>query len=188
MAAAREMGYEPNPLAQRLAYGVGSNVVYLFGGVLDVGLTTEKFLLIQQELNRHSLEVPIYTCGDVPQGASQAAQIKQLCRQCPRAIICATQRLDADVFGEVQAYQNSGGIVVAFGLASPLACDQVVFDREDNAYQAARHLIESGHRDIGIGLSNPSGWALYAVNVPQGSRLKGFQRALEEAGLRFEPK
>ena len=185
MAAAREMGYEPNPLAQRLATGVGTNLVALCSGLLDVGLATEKILLIQKALTNRGLETPIYTFAAAvgPHGISQAAQMRQVCRQQPRAIVCATPALDNEVFGELAAYQREGGIVVTYDLAATLECDQVIFDREDNAYQAARHLIAHGHQRIGIGVSNPHSWPLDDPHSPLSARLRGFRRALEEAKL-----
>src|SRR5687768_9156847 len=61
LAAAREMGYRPNPLAQRLAHGQSRAMVSIVSGPLDVGLGTEKVVLIQKELADRSLEVPLYT-------------------------------------------------------------------------------------------------------------------------------
>ena len=187
MAVAREMGYQPNPLAQRLATGVSTNLVALCGGGLDVGLTTEKILLIQKALTSHALETPIYTFAAPvgPHGVSQALQARQVCRGQPRAIVCATPMLSAEVFAELEAYAHDGGIVVSYDVAAPLPCDQVIFDREDNAYQAARYLIAHGHRRIGIGVSNPHGWSLDDAHSPLAQRLRGFRRALEEAALPF---
>ncbi|HVK04559.1 MAG TPA: LacI family DNA-binding transcriptional regulator [Armatimonadaceae bacterium] len=189
--AARELGYEPNPLAQRLANGYRNPMVYIFSGTLDVGVATQKIRLIQQELNAASLEVPIYTCpesggGAAAQQRSQAAQIKQLCRQRPRAIVCAVQMVGEDVFSELAAYQREGGIVVSYDTPIPLECDQVVFDREDNAYRAAKHLLEWGHRKIGIGMSRTSLPLLLdpaAAGLPQSGRMRGFRRALDEFGV-----
>lgn len=185
-AKAREMGYSPNPLAQRLAFGANNNVVYIFSGVLDVGLATEKILLLQRQLNRLKLEVPIYTSGEanIFDGAAQADELRQLCLQRPRAIICAAQMVDAAVLGALKNYQENGGIVVTYDIALPIKCDQVVFDREDNAYQAARYLLEQGHRDLGLSISLPPSWESKA-NVPQDLRVKGFKRALEEYKVPF---
>lgn len=182
---AREMGYEPNPLAQRLANGVSKSLVCLCSGVLDLGLTTEKILLIQKELARQGLEAPIYTFTEpaVANGLSQAAQVRQICRQQPRAIVCGGQMLSDGALRELEAYAREGGIVVFYDVPVSLECDQVIFDREDNAYQAARYLIERGHRDIGIGLSNPNLVSLDDELSPLALRLKGFRRALFEAGL-----
>ena len=183
-AVAREMGYQPNPLAQRLAMGADNKMVCLCAGDLDVGITTEKILRIQKQMAGRGWETPIYTLPLAPGGTplSQAAQIGQLCRQQPRAIVCSALSLHASVYPELARYQEQGGIIVAYDVAVPLACDQVVFDREDNAYQAARYLIERGHRQLGLALSKwhePGG----DLNRAQNARAQGFERALHEAGL-----
>ncbi|HEX8465380.1 MAG TPA: LacI family DNA-binding transcriptional regulator [Abditibacterium sp.] len=185
LSVARELGYQPNPLAQRLANGVNNSMVCLCSGGLDLGLMTEKILLIQKELSRAGLEAPIYTFSHSEENgiSSQAAEIKLLCRQQPRAIVCAGQMLSSSVFPYLQAYQRDGGIVVCYDIAVPIECDQVIFDREDNAYRAAKYLIERGHQHIGIGLSNTSLWEHVEVTMPQSHRLRGFRRALTEFGL-----
>jgi LacI family transcriptional regulator len=194
LAVARELGYEPNLLAQRLAHGMGATTVCIYSGVLDVGLATEKILLVQKALGAQGVEAPIYTCSEPvadPAGQdaeAQAAQVRQVCRQRPRAIICAAQRVHPAVFRELAAYQNAGGIVVSYDTPVPLDCDQVIFDREDNGYQAARYLLEQGHRKIGVGMSavavpdtsGPNG------NDPQNYRMRGFRRALEEFGAAYQ--
>ncbi len=184
LAVAREMGYEPNPLAQRLANGHSNPAVCIFSGILDVGLATEKILLIQRELSRQSLEVPIYTCSEASgeTGRTQAAQVRQICRQRPRAIICAAQMIDNAVFNELQAYQDAGGTVVSYDIAVPLECDQVVFDREDNAYQAASYLLNRGHRKIGLAMTSSIDWLTHSPQYVQPARIKGFTRALAERG------
>lgn len=54
---------------------------------------------------------------------------------------------DPAVFAELAACQARGGGVVSYDydLPVPLDCGQVVFDREDNPSQAARHLLVHGH-------------------------------------------
>lgn len=187
---ANAMGYQPNPLAQRLAKGANNSLVCLCSGGLDVGLTTEKILLIQKELGKMALEVPIYTFAEwsTDSSQSQAAQVRNLCRQHPRAIVCATHALNPVVFEELAHYQAKGGIVISYDAETPLECDQVIFDREDNTYQGAKYLIERGHTRLGIGLSFPDRWPSNNVAPQQNQRLAGFQRALKEAGLSFEEK
>lgn len=184
-SAARELGYEPNPLAQHLARGYRDDLVCLFTGVLDVGLTTEKILNIQRELSSQSLDVPIYIHSERPGagGSSQTAQMRQLRRQRPRAIVCASHRVEPGVFRELEAYQREGGAVVSYDTAVPMDCDQVLFDREDNAYRAARYLLERGHRGLGIAISSSAGPLTGAVGDPVEARLRGFRRALGEFGL-----
>lgn len=188
---ARELGYAPNPLAQRLAHGQSHSLVCLVSGLLDVGLATEKVLLIQKALNARSLEVPIYTLGGpgAEGGQSQATRIEQLCRQRPRAIICAASVSDPAVLRDLEAYQHAGGIIVSYDSPMPLICDQVVFDREDNAYQGARHLLEAGHRRIGLAVSTMAAWSAGASSlpIPNTQRMNGFQRALAEYGVALRP-
>lgn len=183
-AVAREIGYAPNPLAQRLANGAHNPTVCIVSGSLDIGLATEKILLIQHALSTEALEAPIYTCseGTGEAGRSQAAQIRQICRQRPRAIVFAAQMAGPTVFPELEAYQRTGGIIVSYDVAVPLECDQVIFDREDNTSQAARYLLEHGHRHIGLGLSNPPPWLAHTGGLAQNLRLAGFRHTLEAFG------
>ncbi len=188
-STATELGYEPNPVAQRLANGYRNPTVYIFSGSLDLGLTTQKIRLIQQQLTARSLEVPLYTCptptGD--SGQAQVDQIRQLCRQRPRAIICAVPMVAPETFRELEAYQREGGIVVSYDTPVPLDCDQVIFDREDNGYQAARCLLLHGHTRVGIGMSKTPPRPAGSVDTPQSQRLRGFLRALSEFAVPFRP-
>lgn len=182
---AGELGYQPNPVAQHLARGYRSDLVCLFTGVLDLGLTTAKILGIQQALSARALDVPVYIEGERggPSGSSQAVQVRQLRRQRPRAILCSSHQLHEAVFRELSAYQAEGGTVVAYDAPVPMACDQVLFDREANTYAAARYLLERGHRRIGIGISSGAGLLGGTAGQPVQHRLRGFRRALADFGL-----
>ena len=181
---AREMGYQPNTPAQRLATKASNNLVSLRAGTLDVGITTEKILLIQKELATQGYEVPIYTlsAGEGADIKSQQEQIRGLCRLQPRAIICSMHAFSPDIYDELRSYQKNGGVIVTYDLPTPLDCQLVLFDREDNTYRAARYLLERGHTKLSLALSS-----LYrvdgAINIAQNARLAGFARALEDFGL-----
>jgi LacI family transcriptional regulator len=60
---------------------------------------------------------------------------------------------------------------------SPVNC--VNSDDEQGAYQAACHLVESGHRNIGI-ISGPEHWP---SNL---RRVRGYHHALQDSGLPFQ--
>lgn len=181
-ARAAQMGYEPNPLAQRLAGG-GQAPVCLFSGTLDAGLVTEKILRIQNALSQRGLEAPLYTA---PEDA-QVALLSSLCRQKPRAVVCYVARSSEEIFGVLENYQRGGGTVICYDMAVPLTCDRIVFDREDNAYLAARYLLERGHRKLGIGMSSLSPVIGGGERDPLAARLRGFQRALAEFDVPYRP-
>ena len=186
---AAELGYAPDPLAQRLASRSKSRVVCLCSGALDPGRGSEKIALIQSALADLGLEVPLYTPAKSP-SRSPEAQIelfRQLRRQRPQAIICSSQAFHDVAFAELEQFQAEGGIVVTYDLPVPLACDQVIFDRVDNAYQGARYLLERGHRDIGLGISRLVGAKTSNLNSTQNLRTAGFSQALREWNQPLNP-
>jgi DNA-binding LacI/PurR family transcriptional regulator len=186
-ALAAQLDYEPDPLAQRLANRASNRSVYLCSGTLEPGLAAEKILLIQTALAGEGLEVPLYTSAKPARehngGESQVGMLRQLCRQRPRVVICAMQTLSAAALQVLEAYQRGGGIIISYDIPAPLRCDQVIYDREDNAYQAARYLLERGHRRIGLGMSRIIGRVAHPASTPQNLRLRGFRRAMAEFGL-----
>ena len=133
--------------------------------------------MIQGLLSRQGLQAPLFTCGyDYKNREAQAWLIDNLIRQRPRAIICNTQSLNAAAIEELRLYQEEGGLVVCYDFPIDLECDQVIFDREDNTYQAARHLAQWGHRRVGL--------AVHHFLQKDDARCKGYGRALDEAGLK----
>lgn len=185
LALAEELGYEPDPLAQRLASRSKSKVVCLCSASLDPGRATEKVVLLQTALVDLGLEVPIYTPAKsrLDDEESQVTLFKQLRRQRPQAIVCSAHKLTEAAFAQLEAYQREGGIVVSYDIPIALPCDQVVFDREDNAYQGARYLLECGHRKLGLGVTRLQRPLSDSGNAPQNLRLRGFRRALAEYGV-----
>lgn len=183
MAMAKDLGYEPDPLAQRLANRGKSRVVCLCSGSLDSGRGTEKIAAIQTALTGLGLEVPFYTPARPGQNNDQAQidLFRQLRRQRPQAIVCSVHAFHDDAFAELEQYQNEGGLVVAYDLPLPLNCDKIIFDRVDNAYQGARYLLERGHRHLGLGMSQLARPGAN-LNTTQEMRAAGFRQALRECG------
>ena len=181
LSFAEEIGYQPDPLAQRLANRSKSRVVCLCSGSLDTGRGTEKIAAIQTALTNLGLEVPFYTPAN-PRNNDEQAQIelfRQLRRQRPRAIVCSVHTFHDGAFAELEQYQSEGGIVVAYDLPMPLDCDKIIFDRVDNAHQAARYLLKRGHTKLGLAVSQ---LVENGTNRTQHLRTAGFRQALQEAG------
>lgn len=182
LKAAHEMGFDPNPHAQRLRSGGCANTVGLLSD-LDLGVATLTLWEIRHRLEECGFKIddhilPLY----VQQvKASQAEVLRRMCRQNPQAILFPRKSLEPSVFPVLQQYVEGGGALVCWTSVRPTAedqaptADQVLFDTEMETYLQARHLIDLGHRKIGF--------FSHSTDVELSNRFVGFQRALVEAKL-----
>jgi LacI family transcriptional regulator len=170
--AARRLNYEPNPHARRLSIGHFDKTIALLTMGLDLSVGTKKLQLIQGLLVAAGFEAPLYVSayGSGTTGHEKLDLIKGVCRSQPRAIICNSHQIPVEAWPIFESYQEAGGTVICYDDPTDFAADKVLFDREENTYQATKHLLELGHRDI----------ALAASTGPSGDRLNGFLRALAE--------
>jgi LacI family transcriptional regulator len=136
---------------------------------------TRKLQLLQRNLHDRGYNAPIHAFGtDVgSKDVNQAALLRNLRSLRPRAIVLSTMKLNDEAVDEVRQYIKKGGHVVAYDVPVDLECDKVLFDRNQNTYTAARHLLDLGHREIGFYVGS---WPV-AGNNP---RLAGLKTALSE--------
>ena len=173
---AHELDFRPNLDAQRLK-GQRPNNVELFVLWLEPGAGSSKIRFIQELLKARGYNVPVHCAGlrDSTSESNQAEILAALRHQKPRALVAASGGLHRKALDELRRYQDEGGILATYDHATDLLCDQTVFDRVDNTYRATRHLLDLGHRDVGIG---------FHANLWQNDlRYRGYQRALREFGL-----
>ncbi|HEX8834765.1 MAG TPA: LacI family DNA-binding transcriptional regulator, partial [Abditibacteriaceae bacterium] len=175
LRAARELGYVPNPHAQRLANGGCDKTIALLW-VIDLGISTEQANFIAHRLDEAGFlcdwhVTPTYVSDSAHQ---QAEVVGMLCRQEPRAIICRSHQLEEPALLQLQRYAQDGGAVVCYGTKGNESFDNVVFNRGDNMYRAARHLVDLGHRKIGLSIHGE-------VVPPDDPGVIGFRRALAES-------
>lgn len=71
-------------------------------------------------------------------------------------------------------------LVLLDRLIEGMEVDHLLFDNERGAYKATRHLLEQGHKRIGL-VSLPTHL------TPGRERVSGYDRALREAGLPYDP-
>jgi len=191
LAVAKELGFEPNPVAKRLSQGLSNGVVSLFSFVVDI-ITWHAMSYLHYDLAARGYEVSFSTNGqtllaypeykqtwDVNQDfykhlTSSKTMLAKLCRQLPQALIINSD-FTHESCDELETYQQRGGTVVCLNQAFPLECDQVVFDRETNTRMAAEYLIKAGHRDIGF--------CSYLKDPYTRGRTYGFVNALRDAHL-----
>jgi DNA-binding LacI/PurR family transcriptional regulator len=185
LRTAQELNYRAHPYAQSLR-NKNSGEIVLLSGVLDLGVTTRKMTRLQERFLEAGFTAPIY--AHAQQGSNttgnQRSTLASVARVQPRAIVCNFMELAPASREILLDLQAKGTVIVCYDseLESPgedQLFDQVIFDREDNTYQATRHLIELGHRDLGL--------VLFSNSPTSPIRLSGFERALKECGLDVRP-
>ena len=173
--AAKELGYEANYYAQRIKSGCVKTLACFTDTI--TGVAGEKVTLLQQEFIRKGFSAPLHGLGHISSEEFIEA-VKQVRRQRPRAILFAGSP-HKKALDELRRFRDESGIVVCFDNPFPDDFEWVRLDRETAALQATRHLIEQGHRDIGI--------SLHSTTPAEGPFTRGFHTAMSEAGLPYRP-
>jgi DNA-binding LacI/PurR family transcriptional regulator len=182
LTKARELGFEPNPHAQRLRHGGCANTIGLISD-LDMGVAALTHSAICHRLDERGFQIhthmlPVY----VHQVEAQQTEVlREMCRQNPQAILFARAGLEPRSFEVLKQYVDGGGVLVCWTstrktIEDPhLVADEVLLDTEEECYHQAQHLLELGHRKIGFFAHD---------GTPRSSRrFAGFQRALCEANV-----
>jgi DNA-binding LacI/PurR family transcriptional regulator len=179
-AIAKELGYKPNPHAQRLGAGRAARLVGLFALTLD-HMAWKTMSQLHHDLMAKGYEAPLYTYGYSEEvSPNPEVLLSAICGQQPEGIICNTFKLLPKDCPVLEEYQQKGGALVCLSSEVPLACDQVIFDREENTYLSANYLLKAGHRDIGFCTFSAADFSL--------PRPLGFLRALKEYGVKLNPR
>lgn len=176
LAKARELNYKPNMPARGLATSQTFNIGFFFmqksglsGGVDP--FYTEILHSAQQVIARSAYHVAFETLS--PDALTRPNDFRFVRERRIDAMILAGPDIPA---GFITAMVNTKLPLVLVDNRlgfSPVNC--VNSDDELGAYSAAKHLIELGHRDIGV-IAGPKAWASTA------RRMWGYQRALNECG------
>ena len=175
-AAAQELDYVANVQAQGLLRGNTGMIGVLAGDVGDPYFS-EMINGIQEVAMQRQLLVAICQTGrDIDQ---ELAYFKMLQGHRAAVVILAGSGLDDEnyrerVIARTKSFLSSGGRVVSIG--TPIdGVDNVRVDNTAGAAELAQHLVDLGHRHVGV-LAGP---ATVGSTV---ERLTGLRRVLEKAG------
>jgi len=193
-AAARELGYSPNPLAQALRSGKTRLIGILSGGVYGVPVRQRKLDACIKGIVGAGYQVMVENHEHRPLG--QMTLLRELMRMRSCGVLIAFDRgswgdgLPPDVQHELAQIARSGTPIV--GIEAEVPGEWVLVDRHAGFYEGTRYLIGLGHRRIGfLGTlylgPNPAGRPYPAVDLERETRLLGYRRALEETGIGFDP-
>ncbi len=172
---AQQLGYRPNTLARGLKTRSSGLV-----GLVVHNLTNASFRVlaetVQRRLQAEGLQMLLCITADDP--AQELATITTLSGQCAEGlIICPTGANGA----QLAALDRSGIPVTCVVRRDETADLETVLAADpEGAYTGTRHLLELGHRRIGLIVGRQD-------TTSGRERLSGYRRALEEAGLAFEP-
>ena len=182
LQAARELGYAPNPHAQKLARGRANNAVAIFTPSLDMATTVPRVQHIQNLLEQRGFTAQLWARPYESRLESGNVELLRSIRlEKPRALIInAGWHFGGADNDEVRRFQDEGGHVVLMAHNEPfdLSCDQVVFDGANVLGLGLRHLVELGHRDIGMAGHNFES---------DGSARAAMVRLMDKIGLELRP-
>lgn len=170
--AARRLGFRPNGIARELRRGARSTAVGLI--ISDAGNPFYARLTrgVERRLRREGMQLITASSDEDPELERQlTAEMldRRVCGLLLTSCLPNHRHLES---GRVL------GIPVAFLDRPPvgLAADSVAIDNEGGARLAARHLIEHGHRRIGL-IGDLSRLPTHR------ERVRGFESALAESGI-----
>lgn len=180
--AIESLGYRPNLAARSLPRRRSSIIGLIIPYTADY-LFRDPHLLAQisgidAEANAHGYNVLLSTAGNSTSGLEA---YERLVRNQVADGALVVETASGQAGGELLSEQDYPFVGLGYSEGTSCPCAVHANDRE-GARTATHHLLAKGHRTIGI-VNGPSSGAVVAT----GERLIGYQQALSEAGLPFDP-
>lgn len=174
MEAAERLGYVPNGIARSLRARSTRVIGVLISDIANP-FYAEVANGVERELRARGYQMLLSDSDGRADEEKVALRTFQAMRMDGLIITPALPSSDA-----VEHLVRGGMPVVEVDrMTADVSCDAVVVDNERGAYQATRHLIELGHRTIGLIVGE--------VSYTSGAgRLDGYRAALAEAGLEVD--
>ncbi len=169
---AAELGYYPNLFARRLVNRRSSNLIGLVSTIITGNNVRERqYNHVRYAFAATDYEIALVTAVHPERLADSLATFLRLQ---PAAILWGTEWQDPPNLEEgLTRYVESGGIVISFDDERTVPCDSVVFDEVEHTRLSMGHLLDLGHRLIGVGIDE---W-------PYGVHAQGIFHALNDYGL-----
>jgi LacI family transcriptional regulator len=180
VAAARELGYSPNPHARALAQASDASV-----GVIVHDVTDPYFSEIVRGMLQASSQTErlVLICNTYRDRERELAYIAHFRAQRVKALVLAGSGLEDREYGarmaaQITAFEATGGRAALIGRHYAPG-DSVIPDNVGGARAVARTLVDLGHRRIGV-ISGP------ANLTTTYDRLAGFRMGLAGAGIELD--
>ncbi len=170
LAAMKELGYQPNSAAQSLS-SKRSNTLGMIVSHLDGPFYGPVMSGVEETLRKLNKHV-IIASGFAEEQAEKEAVDFLMARQVD-GLILLTEGLDSEYLKDLE---KRIPIYLINQHVDGLEIRNMYLDNDDGVYQATRHLIVQGHKDI-IYIAGQE----YKQDANE--RVAGFKRAMREAGL-----
>lgn len=171
-AYVQKVGYQPNMMAKSLRTGKSRIIGLMVENIADPFFSSIARII---EENTYKLGYKIFhssTDNDTDKSKDLIKVFRE--RQVDGYIIAPAPGIENDI----QQLVDDGIPVIQFDrYFASLNTDVVVIDNEEGAYAAARHLFDNGYTNIGF-------VTLDSFQVQMSDRLKGYQKAIREAGTK----
>jgi LacI family transcriptional regulator, galactose operon repressor len=175
LAAIRELGYVPSPLAR----GLISNRTHSLGIVADDisdGFLARMVAGAEAEARRRGYYLMI---GSVEPDDDERGYLRLMLERRVEGLIVARPSVPITL-DELLPARDAGIPLVGVGVTDLPGFPVVDVDNRQGGYDATRHLLEYGHTRIAT-IVGPREWPSAAA------RLEGYRRALREAGVPEDP-
>lgn len=184
LQAASELGYHPNTSAQALRKGK-SNEIYILSSIAMSANDAEIFAAMQQHALRLGYIPVFYFVGGLSAEKRRELLVRVLARR-PLALLLVPECIDE---GDIILARQMGIEYILLGAAEPIEEHKLDMSSRETwtalslptrkfGRLAARHLLERGHRSLGIVRPEESRHQLAFIQ-----RLQGMRDAIAAAGL-----
>lgn len=170
---AKELGYEPDLWAASLRSGRTRTVGVVMSRLSDVVVATV-YEAIERTLSESGIQALLVGAGNEPDAQRRKAEL--LLGRCVDGLLLGASRLDEELHEQFHQ-QNIPYLLV---LRSSPDHPSVDLDDELGGFLAGQHLLERGHRRVGL-VAGPQ------YTSTGRDRQRGFLRAFAEAGIRVDP-
>ena len=175
-AVARQMGYRPNVFARSLATRHSGLIGMVVPGIIT-SFYPETILPLKVRLEAAGYGLLLMTSDDAKQAERRAVEFLRR-RQIDGLVVAPARDVkDASLYDEMAA-EGTPVVMLDRWIASA-RCHSVATDNSAGAEQATRHLIELGHRRIGL-------VKLRSTCSTTRERTAGYKRAPPAAGVAFD--
>ena len=172
---AKSLNYQPNLLARSLNTGVSGTIGLIIPDISDLFYSQ---VAREIECEAEKLGYSLMICSSESKIERENKMIRLFkAKQVDGIILAPTKHSKS----EIEQLQQDAFPFVLFDRYFPeMQTNYLIIDNESSSYQLTKHLISQGRKKIVILTTNSH---LTTMNL----RTQGYKRAIEEAGLEWEP-